>query len=379
MKKVTQTFLIILTALIVYACDSSEAANDKLAELKSLKEEQKELGEKIDALEEELRKSGVLEEKKVNKVLVSTITVAPQSFQHKIEVRGSVESRKDVVLSAESMGRIISIPVSEGQHISKGQLLLQQDAEIIRNNIQEVNTQLELATTVYERQSKLWEQNIGTEVQYLQAKNNKESLESRLSTLRSQLRQASVYAPFNGVIDNISTRVGEMAQPGMPLLRVVSPREMYVTADVSESYLGNFSDGQEVEIYFPSQDKTVISKIISVGQVIKSENRTFEVEVSLPRTDFPVKPNQVVRLELVDYRDKDALILPTKIIQNDSKGNYVFEIVEKDGDQVANKVYVKPGLTYSLMTEILEGVSVDQIIAYEGYRELTQDVVVTTK
>tara|TARA_Y100000310_G_scaffold337332_1_gene424151 strand:- start:5720 stop:6799 length:1080 start_codon:yes stop_codon:yes gene_type:complete len=351
---------------------------DKLGQLKSLKEEKKELEAQIKTLESELKAEGLLKAE-INEISVTSVKMSPTPFKHEIEVRGGVESRKDVVLSAETMGRIVAINVTEGQKVSKGQLLIQLDADIIRNNIGEVETQLELAATIYEKQAKLWEQNIGTEVQYLQAKNNKESLESRLATLKSQLRQSNVYAPFSGVIDNVPARVGQMAQPGMQLVRIVNQDDMYITADVSESYLGKFSEGQVAKVYFPSQDKTIETKIMSVGSVIKSENRTFEIELKMPKIDFDAKPNQVVVLQLVDYKNESAFVVPTKVIQTDSKGSYLFEIVDEGGMKKAKKAYVTPGLSYKLQTEITEGLKNGQLIANEGYRDLSEGVVVIVK
>lgn len=379
MRKINQTYILIILATLVYACGGSEAANDKKAELESLKARKKEIVLQIAEMEQELMASGELGQGDVNEVMITAITLKPKSFEHRIEVRGGVASKKDVLLSAETMGRIEAIRVAEGQLVKKGQLLVQLDAEIIRNNIAEVKTQLELATTIFERQSKLWDQNIGTEVQYLQAKNNKQSLERKLATLNSQLSQANLVAPFAGVVDNIPVKEGEMAQPGMPMVRIVNPDEMYIAADVSESFLGKFDEGQEVEVYFPSQDQRLTSKIESVGQVIKSENRTFEIQVSLPQVDFPVKPNQVVVLDLVDYQSDSALVVPTKIIQTDSKGSYVYELVNKEGATRASKVYVTPGMSHELKTEVVKGLKTGQRVAYQGYRDLAPDVLVSVK
>lgn len=374
MRKINQTLLVLSTLFFAAACGSS---NEKSVEkLEELKKQSKDIQAEIKELEAELIANGLLSEPEVNKVLVSKIDLAPRNFAHKVEVRGGVASRKNVQVAAETMGKIISVPAKEGQKVSKGQLLVQLDAEILQNSVSELKTQLELATTIYERQAKLWKQNIGTEVQYLQAKNNKEALEKKLTTLKSQLDQSRVVAPFDGIIDNVNARVGEMAQPGMPLLRIVNQSDVYISADVSESYLGKFQVGQEVEVYFPAQDKKLKSTISSVGQVIKNENRTFVVEVGLPSVDFPVKPNQVVVLDLVDYSNEQALVVPTKIVQKDSKGSYVYELVAKGDLTVANKVYVQPGVSYDLETEIQSGLKAGQVIAFEGFRELAQDVAV---
>lgn len=376
MRKINQTLTIVaIISLLAAACGQEE---DKMAQLKSLKDQRKELEAEIKTLEAELKADGLLKVD-VNEISVNAIKIAPVSFNHEVEVRGAVESRKDVVLSAETMGRIISVNVSEGQSVSKGQLLIQLDADIIRSNVGEVETQLELAITIFERQAKLWDQNIGTEVQYLQAKNNKESLESRLSTLKAQLRQSNVYAPFAGVIDNVPARVGQMAQPGMPLVRIVNQDDMFITAAVSESFLGKFTEGQIAKIFFPTQNKTVETKILSVGRVIENDNRTFELELRLPKVDFEVKPNQVVIVQLIDYKNESAFVVPTKIIQTDSKGTYLYEIVDESGMKKAKKVYVTPGLSYQLKTEIASGLKNGQLIANEGYRDLSEGVVVVVK
>ena len=367
--------LLVIPALLMVGCGKEE---DKLGQLKSLKEQKKEIEAQIVTLEKELKADGTLKTE-VNEISITALKMTPATFSHEVEVRGGVESRKDVILSAESMGRITSVNVSEGQSVSKGQLLIQLDADIIRSNIGEVETQLELATTIYERQGKLWKQNIGTEVQYLEAKNNKESLESRLSTLKAQLRQSSVYAPFSGVIDNVPARVGQMAQPGMQLVRIVNQEDMYITADVSERFLGKFTKGQVAKIYFPTQDKTIETKITSVGRVIENDNRTFELELKMPKVDFEVKPNQVVVVQLVDYSNESAFIVPTKIIQTDSKGSYLYEVVDESGVKKAKKAYVTPGLSYQLKTEITSGLKSGQLIANEGYRDLSEGVVVVVK
>lgn len=377
MKRIYQLLSIALLTAVLAACGSSAGEGDKIAQLEGLKKQRAELDGQISALEAELLASGELEENGGNKVLVSVKEMKPQSFVHKVEIRGNVSSRKNVLLSAETMGKIISIPVTDGQKVYKGQLLLSLDTDVINANIKQVKSQLELATQVFDRQKRLWDQKIGTEIQYLQAKTNKESLESQLATLRAQLEMSQLRAPFAGIVDDIPAKIGEVAQPGMPLIRIVNPDDAYIAADVSESFLGKFSTGQEVEIYFPSQDKTVTSKIKSVGQSIKAENRTFELEVNLPKLDFPYQPNQVVVLTLVDYKKDQAFVVPTKVVQSDKEGNYVYTIVSSDGEQMAKKVHVSIGSSYDLKTEVKEGLKAGQKVVVAGHRDLTNDVVVS--
>lgn len=375
MKKIHYLGLIVMVMLGVTACE--QGASEKMAEYDALRAERKALDAKIQTLREELIAAGEIKISDNSKVLVAARPIQSSSFYHKVELRGAVSSKKNVILTTQTAGKIERINVKEGQSVRKGQLLVKLDDEITRNSIAEVETQLELAADVYERQARLWDKKVGTEIQYIQAKNNKESLEKRLATLKSQLDLYYVRSPFDGVIDDIPVREGEIAQPGvMPVVRLVNEAETYINADVSEYHLGKFSEGQEVEIFFPTQDVRVTSTIRSVGQVIKMENRTFEIEVYLPKVDFPVQPNQVVVLDVIDYESDDALIVPSELVQKDNDGNFVFGIEDEGGDKRAKKIHVEVGLSFEQKTEIISGLKRGQVIAYEGYRDLSQNSLV---
>lgn len=374
----TKYIYLLAIVILASACGGGEQDLDaKKESLSQLKTQAVELQAQIKALEKEIAASDpAFLEASNNSVLVTAITASPQTFEHKIEVRGAVESRTNVNVGAKIPGEIKSVLVKEGQNVKAGQALVILDDEITRNNVAELETALELATIVAEKQSNLWKQNIGTEIQYLQAKNNKESLERRLATAKSQLRQSRIEAPFSGSIDAVIAKKGEMAQPGFPLLRIVNPNDVHISADISERYIGKFSASDPVEIYFPSQDKRLVSIIKSVGQVINNENRTFEVEIYLPKLDFPVKPNQVVVLNLKDYQNEEAIKLPTKLIQKDHKGSYVYELVKDGSNMIAKKAHVETGLSFNNETEILKGIDLNQKIAFKGYRELSEGTIV---
>lgn len=373
----TKYIYLLALAVLVSACGKSELEEKKEA-YKALKSQAAELQAEIKDLEKEIMKlDSTFGKSTSNKVLITSINIQPEYFEHKIEVRGGVESRTNVTVSTQIPGEIESVRVKEGQNVKKGQVLLVLDDEIIRNNIAELETSLELATLVFNKQKNLWDKNIGTEIQYLQAKNNKESLERRLATAKSQLHQYRVTAPFAGSIDAVEAKVGEMAQPGFPLVRIVNPNDIHIKSDVSERFIGKFKKGDAVDVYFPSQDKRIVSTIKSVGQVINDQNRTFEVEVELPTLSFPVRPNQVVVLNMRDYYNEKAIKVPTKLIQRDNKGSYVYQVIEKDGKSVAEKLHVTPGISYNNETEILDGLAMNQKIAFKGYRELSEGVVVS--
>ena len=314
---------IILLALVIFSCEQTDEIEAKKNELTSAKEELFTLKSKIAKLENELVELGVVEVNN-NLTLVSTITVNQKPFSHQVDVRGAVQSRNNVLISAETPAAVQKVLVAEGQQVRKGQLLIAQDGEVLNRTIKELESSLDLATTMYERQKKLWEQNIGSEVQYLEMKNRKESLELKLATTKSQLNKTKIRAPFNGVVDMIDVRVGEMAQPGMPIIRLVSMTNMYIKADVSESFIGKFHQGQKVKVHFPSTDYTIHSRISSIGQVINPNNRTFEIEISIPANGAKVKPNMITVLTLADYVNENAMAVPTNIIQSDRMGKFAY-------------------------------------------------------
>lgn len=362
----------LIALVILSAC--GKPANDldeKKKELESARNELISLREKIGTLEKEIIVLDPEFARNNNAILISTWQLEPKPFEHYVEVRGEVESRKNVSLSPTTGGKIEKVWVVEGQQVTAGQVLVSLESNILRNTVSELKTSLELANTVYEKQKKLWEQKIGSEIQYLQAKNNKESIEGKLATVNAQLDQMTIKAPFSGAIDRVDALVGEMAAPGMSLVRMVNPNDMYIKTDLSEGFIGKLKPNDKVEVYFPAFDKKVKSNILSIGQVINPENRTFRVETSF-NSEVPAKPNQVVVISVRDYVNPKVFTVPTKLIQRDNEGTFVFVTEQKDNLLVARKVYVKPGLSYNGVTEVLEGLKGDEKVVNEGYREVTE-------
>ena len=373
--------ILLFSVLLFFATSCSDKASEntvdqKRTELEQARIDYEQMRIKINDLEKELKELDPnFVTQNTNAILVSTFSPVKQNFEHKMEVRGSVESRRNVVVGSVTGGEIKQVLVREGQRVKKGEVLINLDSEIIRNNIAELKTALELANTVFEKQERLWKQNIGTEMQYLQAKNNKESLMRRLSTANAQLDQAVIRAPFNGTVDHVHAREGEMAAPGLPLLRMVNPDEMYIKSDVSERFIGKFNAGDKVEVYFPSADQTIQSVISSVGQVINVENRTFSVEIDLPeQIGFTIKPNQVSVLKMRDYFNPEAFVVPTKLVQRDDQGTFIYALTNKGELQVAHKLHVTTGYSFDSQTEIVEGIKGNEVIVDKGFRELTEGV-----
>lgn len=372
MTKIFQITILLLSAMYLVSC-AADTVDSKKAELESLKAERKEIEAKIQALEGELTASGEIAVAKTAEILVATMPLTETSFTHEVEVRGTVQSRKNVLVSAETMGRVEKISVEEGQTVKAGTKLVSLDADLIADNISEVETSLELAEAVYVRQKNLWDQKIGTEIQFLQAKNNRDALQKRLATLRTQLKQYEVKAPFAGTVDDVIVKVGEMAQPGVPLIRVVNPDDMYIMSDVSEAFLGKFQQGDIATVYFPVQDKSYKATIASVSKVINDQNRTFTIEVALPKNgEGFFQPNQVAVLKLVDYANEAAITVPTRLIQTDASGKYVYVAGNEAGKTVAVKRRVETGLSFNSKTEILSGLAAGDQIIEKGYRDVNE-------
>ena len=270
------------------------------------------------------------------------------------------------------MGSIESIPVKEGYEVKKGQLILSLDTELYERELDRLQTQYELAKTMFEKQSNLWKQNIGTEVQYLEAKNRKETLENQIANVKTQISKSKVRAPFEGTIEEVYVKVGEMAQLGSPLVRIVNHRDMYVRADLSEAYIGNFKKGDPVIIHFPSINQTIESKISSVGQVIDEMNRTFSIEALLPLTNFTIKPNLIVVVKIKDYHKDDAVVIPSKLIQKDNRGDFVFVAQQGSDEMVAKKIQIDRGRTYKTITMVTGGLEGGEILIDEGFRDVAE-------
>lgn len=211
--------------------------------------------------------------------------------------------------------------------VRKGQVIARIDAESIERNLDEINTQLELARTIFEKQERLWNQKIGTEIQYLEAKNRKETLEKNLASIELQKDRTTITAPFNGTVEELTVRVGELVQPGSPVVNFVGEDDLFIEGDISERFVGILNKGDSVSIYFPSIDKNINTKVTAIGAIINPDNRTFKVEVFLPKVEN-VKPNMISVLNIQDYNVDEAVTVPTYLILKDNKGSYVF-VVEK--------------------------------------------------
>jgi RND family efflux transporter MFP subunit len=363
-----------ILATMAWACSTKSTEQTELTKLvherDSLAALQSQVGNRLRELEVEIMAQDTMS----RLTAVTTLPLQTTTFKHFFNVYGTIEAAKSISLYPESSGTILNILVNEGQTVAAGQLLAELDDKVLEKNIAEVQTNLDLANTIYQKQKKLWEEErIGSEVQYLEAKANKEGLESRLASLKQQQRMTKVRAPFSGVIDEIFPKVGEMANPAQPLLRLVNLSEVYISADVSEAYVGTITKGTVARVSIGSLDKTFDSKIVQVGQFINPNNRTFKVHVGLDdggKNEF--KPNMMASVEICDYTADSAIVVPNSLLQQTPQGhNFVYVINPlNDGLGKVERVVVEVGQSHNEQTEVRSGLTANQILVNKGSRSI---------
>lgn len=370
MKKI----LTLLTAVVFIVACSKPTGDDEASKRKQLQEYKQQvhdLQEKITALEADLEKNA-----KVEVINVKVAELKPELFEHFIEVTGKVESEYNINVSPETSGIINQIFVTEGQNVSKGFVMARLNTEILNRTLEELNVQLDLATTTYNRQKNLWDQNIGSEMQYLQAKNNKESLEKRIESVKTQISLAEVKAPIDGVVDVVYQEKGDIGGPQTPFAKVVNIGKIKIYADVSESYLTAIKKGARVNVYFPALNREVETTIQRIGNTIDPNNRTFSVRLDIDNPDKMIKPNLVSIVRFRDYFAENAIVVPSLFVKQDFKGSYTYIADESNGTKVAKKVYVTTGVTNNNMTEITDGLSAGMKIVSEGYNQIASGTVI---
>lgn len=356
-----KSFIVLLAAATVLACSP-----DKAAQLEELKLKKVALDKEIAALEKEV---GGSDSNKVKSKEVAIVEVATRKFDHYVQTQGNVESEDNVLVSAKSMGIITQVFVNEGQSVSKGQTLAQIDNAITVRTMEEVKSSLELAKTVYERQKNLWDQKIGTEVQFLQAKNTKESLENRVATLQEQLDMSRIKSPINGTVEEINVKAGENVAPGMPAFRVVNTSDLKVKLNISEAYITTIKKGDKVSITIPDINKTFVSSVNFVGRNIDVLSRSFPVEVSLPAA-ADLRPNMTAVIRIIFHTDPSALCVPINIVQ-EVNGEKIVYVAEQNGNQtIARKKVVEVVGVYDNLAQVKSGLKVGDKIITVGYQGL---------
>ncbi|MEZ5038574.1 MAG: efflux RND transporter periplasmic adaptor subunit [Saprospiraceae bacterium] len=374
----------ILLSIFLVACQPSPTVSDnvipedmegKKALLEAKRTELKNLNAFITELEEKISVDDPSFGKRTK--LITTVDAKQKDFNHYVEIQGAVEADDLVDVTSEIAGRILSLKIKEGQNVKQGQLIAELDLEQIKKQMAELETSIELATTIYERQKRLWDQNIGAEIQYLEAKNNKERLEKSMETLSFQLTKGKVYAPISGLVEREILQSGEIASPGMPIIQILNTNRLKVVADVPENFLRNIKVGETVNIHFPALEMERTGKVSRIGATIDPGNRTFTVEVDMLNNGAGLKPNLLAIMRLNDFSLPNAVVIPLHLVQQEVSGkDFVFVTEKGEKGLFAKKVYVQPGFSYQGEVLIEHGLKGGEQLIDEGGRGLTEDALV---
>ncbi|SHI32528.1 RND family efflux transporter, MFP subunit [Hymenobacter daecheongensis DSM 21074] len=371
--------LLAACSLQLAACGSEK---DPKAELAELKAEQAANQAKIAELEAKAGPAtaeAAAAAAAAKAVAVSVIKVAPESFRSYLEVQGRVDFDQSATVSARSAGTLTSIRVQRGDRVRKGQVLATIDASILDASIAELRTRLDLTRVVYEKQERLWKQQIGTEIQYLQAKNNYDALRRNLSTLNRQRELYSVVAPFSGVVDEVLPKQGEVAAPGSPVVRLTGGSGGKILADISEAYAARIKAGDQALVTIPDlSDQEMPATVRTVSRTINQASRTFTAELRLSGSKaVQLSPNMVATVRILNYDRQNATVLPVDLVQKDEQNSYVLVVEQKGGQKVAAKRVIQTGNTYNGRVEITQGLKADDQVISAGYQNLNEGQVVS--
>ncbi len=366
---------ILTLSLVLFSCSKKEstATIDDLIKSKNTKE----LQAKKALIQADLAKIddalATLDVKK-DEALVSVLEVNDTTFTHYLDVQGNVNTKENILVQPEFQGTLVTLNVKAGQRVSKGQVLGRVDDAGLSQQVASLENQYALAKTTFERQKNLWNQKIGSEIQYLQAQTQMVSAQRGVAQIKAQLAKTIIKAPFSGTIDDVFVEKGQVVAPSpQGLMRIVNLGNMYVSTTVPESYIGKLKVGTEVDVYLTSLGKTYKGKVRQVASFVNPTNRSFGIEVSVPNPENLLRPNQVAKLKITDYVNTKTIVVPTIVVQEDSKGDkFVFIATQINGKKgVAKKVIVTIGKSSDNVTEILSGLAPNDVIVTEGVNTIS--------
>jgi RND family efflux transporter MFP subunit len=388
MKKILITTI---TTFLLLSCgqDSKKSVDDLIAEgnLALIKEKKDELSALQKATASDIRAlDSIIQEKSgvKNLPLVNTLTAKKELFKHYLELQGSVSTKQNVLIYPEMAGTLQRVYVKEGDRVAKGQLLATIDDGGMSSQLAQLKTQAALAKTTFERQKRLWEQKIGSEIQFLQAQTNYEATQSAVDQIQSQLAKSNIRAPFAGIIDDVIKDQGTVVSPGpgAEIFRIVNLSDMYIEVDVPENYLGSITKGKDATVYFPILGDSIQTNIRETGNFINPANRSFSVEIPVPNKGGTIKPNLTAKVSLNDYTNQNAILIPTNIISENAEGEqYIYIAVTGDGENeaVAKRTIIETGMSQKGHIEVLSGISEGQAIIKEGARSVKDGQTVKIK
>lgn len=367
----------LLILSLVLSCGTSDKESQSLTDLKTkkaaLKEQMDRMGTELKEIEIAISELDTL--KKL--MSVTSIKAEVKDFNHYVEVQGTVKADQTIDLHAEMGGTVTAILVKEGQKVSKGQLLATLDSDVIDNSVLQLDTQLALATTTFERQARLWEQNIGSEIQYLQAKAQKEGLENSVKSLKAQARKMKIIAPFSGIIDQIYAKTGELTSPQKPFLKLVNLNKVYVESEVTETYLNSIKKDTKVLLNFRSIGTSVEASVSQVGNFINPSNRSFKMRIDLKNPNNELKANLLADIKINDFK-ANGTVIPTRLVQRDRDNKtFVYTIEPKENNHKVIKTYVTEVMNYDNQSYISVGLVPNSILVDKGARLVNNNEEVT--
>ena len=371
MKTIFST-LTMAAVLVLAACGggnkSLEAQKEKLEKLKA---QQAEIASEITALQEEIAKMGdTASTDNLHIKIVAVTPVAKQTFIHAVDVQGRVDGDENITYGAKAPSAVSKIYVKAGDYVKAGQLMAELDNKSIKANVETLKKTYELASTVYEKRKALWEQKVGSEIEFIQAKNNKESLEKQIAAAKEGLDMYSIRADFDGVVDMVNIKVGQQVAPGTGIT-VVNPAALKIKADLSESYSSQIKQGNVVNLVFPDINKNMQAKVTYSSKSINPLTRTFNVEIGLP-SDADLHPNMVAEVKIIDYEKANSIVVPINVIQDLDGEKVVFVAVKEGNKLVAKKAIVIVGKTYATSAEILSGLNEGDQVITTGFQDLAE-------
>lgn len=366
MKSVYLKLVAVSLVVFVTACQP-----DKKTQLGQLKKQQAELSAKIKKLEAEIAASDTTKDESKSRQ-VAIMEIKPETFKHYIEVQGRLDGEDNLDVYPEAMGIVESVNVKNGQAVSRGQVMARLNDAAVREQLKGLETQYQFVKETFEKQERLWNQKIGSEMQYLQAKSQKESLEAQLAATRKQIDMMTIKAPISGTVEDVVLKVGQTASPQFPAFRVMNFGSLKVKADVAEAYSNKINVGDDVIVLFPDLNKEIPAKVNTASRYINPINRTFQIEVRLNPEKDGFKANMVAVLKIIDYKVNNAIVVPVNLIQTDPVGNFIYVVQNDAGKDVAKKTYIKQGQSYNGTVEITDGLKAGDKVISSGYLDLEE-------
>lgn len=359
----------LLIAVLVLASCGGEKKDDRLSKLEKLRKQREEITAEINQLEADLIAEGIIV--KNENISVKIMTVDTVEFKSYLEIQGTVDGDENVIATGKTVGVVNGVYVKEGQTVYAGQTLASMDASVLQQSLAELENQYDFLVDVYNRQKSLWEQNIGSEMQYLQAKNNMESMAKRIATTKQQIAMNYITSPITGRVEEVNVKVGSSISPGVPAFRIVNFSKVKVKADVSEAYSENIKVGNKVKIEFPDLGYETEAKLDFVAKYINPTNRSFKVECHLnPKKDIDFRANMMAVMKINNYTNPKTIVIPLNIIQSSAKGEFVYVAVKKKDKYFAEVRYIKKGKVYQGKVEVLEGLKEGDKVITQGFNNL---------